>query len=230
MYDSAQPSSIHAVPQECDCWRCRNCGPRLKHQWYTTFMDRMSKEAYLEVIDMPASKFDAFRKRVSRANKKIEGNPYQYGRFLRTADRKKIRVITNLEGEGTPIPSDLLEPLLVQSIAEAPWVKRPIFASRAWLPKAKAEEEAAEKITRKKDERKTRRARLVRIGPSTKTPLEIGLIAARLGMDHVASGYDGFSRTILLTREWMKPMAFSSFLIQAGVRRKADAPDVILVE
>ena len=229
MYDPSNPSALHAVPQQCDCWRCRNCGPKLKHKWYATFMDRMPKESYLEVVEMPASKFDAFRKRIERANKKAEGKPYNYGRFLRSADRSKIRVITNLEGEGTPIPMDLIESLVVQSIAEAPWVKRPIYASRAWLPKAKEEDDLAERTAIKKRDKKAR-TKLVRIGPSGRTPTEIGIIAGQLGIDHIASGSDGFSRTILLPRQWMKPMAFASFLIHAGVRRKADAPDIDLAE
>lgn len=229
MYDPSNPSALHAVPQQCDCWICRNCGPKLKHKWYATFMDRMPKETYLEIIDMPASKFDAFRKRLSRANKRTEDKPYQYGRFLRSADRKKIRVITNLEGEGTPIPMDLLEALVAQSIAEAPWVKRPIYASRGWLPKAVTEDDLEQRTAAKSREKKAR-TKLVKIGPSGRTPIEIGIIAGQLGIDHVASGYDGFSRTILLPRQWMEPMAFSSFLIQVGVRRSADAPDIDLAE
>jgi hypothetical protein len=229
MYDPSNPSALHAVPQQCDCWLCRNCGPKLKHKWYSTFMDRMSREPYLEIIDMPASKFDAFRKKLSRANKKTPNKPYQYGRFLRSADRTKIRVITNLECGGTPVPMDLLEPLIIQCVAEAPWVRRPIYASRAWLPKAKAEEEVEERTAARRREKKAR-TKLVKIGPTARTPIEIGIIAGQLGIDHVASGYDGFSRTILLPRQWMGKMAFSSFLIQVGVRRRADSLDLDLVE
>ena len=220
-YDSHQPCQVHAIPHSCDSWQCCNCGCRLKMKWYITFVCHMSKEAYLEVLEVADAKWDAFRKRLNRANDKTEGRPYRYGRFLRKADRSIIRIITNLESGGTAVPLDLLDSLLVSSIAETPFVKKPIYASRAWLPKAK---ELADK--RAKD-RKTK-TELVKIGPSKLTPTEIGQIAHTFGIDHLASGYDGFSRTIYLPAKWMDPMAFSSLLIHLGVRLPEGKPDIDL--
>jgi hypothetical protein len=191
-------------------------------KWYITFVCHMGREPYLEVLEVTAKEWDAFRKRLNRMNDKTEGRPYRYGRFLRKADRSIIRVITNLESGGTAVPLDLLDALLVSSIAETPFVHMPIYSSRAWLPKAHEEELAAKKAKDRK------RSELVKIGPSKLTPAQIGQIAHRLGIDHFASGYDGFSRTIYLPAKWMDPMAFASFLIHIGVRLPEGQPDIDL--